>query len=172
MGVNMITVLFRRVSENLSWPIPGGIQTVPAFSRVRNELNGERPDPSRLPDIERGVSVSRTLGPVVMPRPFPLGTWEIYGIEASTDLWTKPRKVLTRAHQPVPIWRLNAKGEYDSPTGYFFDDWAYWWHWANGSHHTDGCGGIERYQDSVDFIDMVDRALKSNIPIQITCIDE
>lgn len=168
----MITVTFRRVSEHLSWPIPGGVRTVPAFSRVRNELNGERPDPSQLPDIEHGVSKDRTIGPVVMPRPFPLGTWQIYGIEASIDKWTAPRKVLTRAHQPVPIYKLDAKGQYAGPTGEFFDDWAYWIHFCNGSTHTDGCIGIAMAGDAEEFIDMVDRALKSGIPIQITAVDE
>lgn len=168
----MISVIFRRVSENLSWPIPGGTRTIPAFSRVRNELNNERPDPSRLPDVEKGVSHARTVGPVVMPRPFPLGTFDIYGIEASAEQWTKPRKVLTRAHQPVPIYKTDASGQYAGPTGEMFDDWAYWIHFCNGSSHTDGCIGIEKFQDSVDFIDMVDRALKTGIPIQIICIDE
>lgn len=168
----MITVVFRRVSENLSWPVPGGTRTVPAFSRVRNELNKERPDSGQLPDVETAVSQSRTVGPVVMPRPFPLGSWPIYAIEASAAQWTKPRKVLTRAHQPVPVWKLNDKGQYDSPTGTVFDDWGYWIHFCNGSSHTDGCIGVANLQDFLDFSVMVDNALKSGIPIQVTCVDE
>lgn len=168
----MITVIFRRITGTLTWPIPGGSRSVPAFSRVRNELNKKRPDPGRLPDVETGVSSTRTSGPVVMPRPFPLGTFEIYGIEESSQKWTQPKKILTRAHQPVPIWSLDDKGQYKSQTGAMFDDWAYWIHFCNGSKHTDGCIGVVSLQDFLDFADMVQKALFSKIPIQVICVDE
>ena len=168
----MITVTFRRVTGSLSWPIPSGSRSVPAFSRVRNELNKERPDPANLPDVETGVSSARTVGPVVMPRPFPLGTFAIYGIEASNQKWTQPKKVLTKAHQSVPVWKLNDKGEYDSPAGTMFDDWGYWIHYCNGSSHTDGCIGVVSLQDFLDFSDMVSKAISNGIPIQITGVDE
>jgi hypothetical protein len=169
----MIEVIFRRVSSTLSWPVPGGSRTIAAFSKVRNELNGERPDPSQLPDTETGVTMARTVGPVVMPRAFPIGSWPISGTEKSTEKWTSPLKVLTRAHQPVDVWETDAlTGNYTVKNGAQFDDWAYWIHFCNGSHHTDGCIGVVNLSEFQEFAAMVQNALSSGIPIQVTAVDE
>ncbi len=168
----MISVIFRRKSETLTWPVPGGERTIPAFSRVRNELNGKRPDPARLPDIERGVSAALTVGPVVMPRPYPLGSWLIYAAEPTDNQWMRPLKIKTRATQPVPVWNLKSDGSYGSDTGKTFEDWGYWIHFCNGSHTTDGCIGIVNSSDLAEFAAMVKNALESAIPIQVVAVDE
>jgi hypothetical protein len=167
----MIDVIFRRKSETMTWPVPGGWRTVPAFSRVRNELNGKRPDPTRLPDLETGITAGLNTGPVVMPRPFPLGAWQIYAVELSDNKWMKPVKIKTRATQHVQVWSLR-NGQYDQPTGETFSDWGYWIHFCNGSHTTDGCIGMVSLDDMKDLAAMVKNALDSAIPIQVVAVDE
>lgn len=152
--------------------MPQGPVTIGAFSEVRNELNGERPDPSRIPDIETGCNEDRSPGPVVMPRPFPLGTWPILGVEATANQWMQPNKIITGAHQPVPIYGTLPHGVYGDPTGDTFDDWCYWIHYCNGSHHTDGCCGVELLADFLAFCEAIENALASGIPCSITCLDE
>lgn len=174
----MIEVLFKRKSRTLSWPVPSGTRTVEAFSEVRNELNGKRPDPARLPDVETGLKRDRSKGPVVMPRPFPVGTWKILGVEDVVPgtpgaRWMQPVKVITDAHQLVDIWSTrNDTGQYHENTGEKFDDWCYWIHFANGSHHTDGCVGQTILQAQLDFAQMVRNALAQKIPITLKCTDE
>lgn len=168
----MISVLFNRKQRTLEWDVPGGRRVVEAFSEVRNELNGKRPDPARLPDTETGVSAGLTTGPVVMPRPYPAGTWQIYVAEATENKWMNPVKIKTRATQLVPVWSTKLDGSYDKPTGTMFSDWGYWIHFANGSHHTDGCIGVVRLEDFKDFLAMVRNALAEGIPIQVVAVSE
>lgn len=168
----MIEVIFRRKSRTLTYPMPQGPVTIEAFSEVRNELNGDRPDPSRLPDIETGCNQDRSPGPVVMPRPFPLGTWPIMGVELTDNEWMKPKKIITGAHQSIPVFSTKPDGTYGSWTGQMFDDWCYWVHFCNGSQHTDGCSAIEQLQDFLDFCQAIENALASGITCSITCLDE
>ncbi len=168
----MIEVQFKCAARALSWPVPGGSRTVEAFSDVRNELNGKRPDPSRLPDEVRGITKARTHGPVVMPRPYPTGSWEIYGVELSADKWTSPAKILTRANQWLDTWSVDPiTGQYTQKSGAQFSDWCYWIHYANRSHWTDGCIGVASLADFKEFWRMVQNALDSSIPISITTLD-
>lgn len=168
----MIEVQFKRAARSLSWPVPGGSRTVEAFSDVRNELNGKRPDPSRLPDVVRGIKKDRTRGPVVMPRPYPTGSWEIYGVELSTDKWTSPAKILTRANQWLDVWSVDPiTGQYMQKSGAQFSDWCYWIHYANGSHWTEGCIGVVSLDDFKEFWRMVQIALDSRIPLSITALE-
>jgi hypothetical protein len=168
----MIELIFRRKSRTLTYPMPQGPIMIEAFSEVRNELNGQRPDLSRLPDVETGCNQDRSPGPVVMPRVFPLGTFNVLGVEATDNQWMEPFKIITDAHQPVPIYTTKPDGTYGEPTGEWFDDWCYWVHFANGSGHTDGCTGIVQKPDLLDLAQAVKNALDSGIPVVITCLDE
>jgi len=168
----VIEVIFNRKARTLTWPVPGGSRTVEAFSEVRNELNGERPDPSRLPDIEHGIKSDRSVGPVVMPRPYPPGTFDIYGIETSAEQLTSPAKVLTSGNQWLDVWNVDqVTGQYAGKQGSQFSDWGYWIHFCNGSHHTDGCIGVVNLAEFKEFLAMVQNALDDGIPISVTCIE-
>ena len=122
-------------------------RSIAAFSVVRNELNGERPDSTKLPDVVYSENQDGAQGLPVMPRSFPIGTWNVTGYEPTSEQWLKPIKLITDAHQSLDIWALNPDGSYDKPTGQKIDDFGYRIHFANGSHHTDGCIGSETEDD-------------------------
>lgn len=133
---------------NLLWHRDQGVLSVggDAFdvtSIVRNEVNGWRKlhDPK---EVIRSVSRSRAQGPAVMPRPFPLGEWNITGIvfidDPASDFF--PLKILTDANQPLEIWDLDPTGGYAAPSGKKVIDWGYWLHWISWSTTTQGCGKV------------------------------
>ena len=112
-------------------------------SIVRNEVNGWRKlhDPK---EVIHAVMQDRTPGPPVMPRPFPLGEWDITGIDffddPSSDFY--PVKILTNANQPLNVWELDLDGGYASMTNKKVIDWGYWLHWISWSTTTQGCGKV------------------------------
>jgi|GEM_PF-3415166 hypothetical protein len=139
------------------------LRSIPAFSRVRNELNGTRSmkDPA---DVEYSENADGSRGKPVMPRPFPIGSWTITGIDdSSSEYWLKPFKLVTDAHQTLEVWALKPDGSYDGKafemvddgeggqkkvlTGETIEDYGYRSHYANGSTHTDGCIGQENEPD-------------------------
>ena len=138
------------------------LRSISAFSKVRNELNGERLlyDPR---DVEYSENEDGSRGRPVMPRPFPLGSWTITGIEATNELWLKPWKLITDAHQTLEVWALKPDGSYDGKafemvddgeggqkkvlTGETIEDYGYRSHYDNGSTHTDGCIGQKAEAD-------------------------
>lgn len=82
-----------------------------------------------------------------MPRPFPVGNWLITGKETTAETWLKPVKFITNATQDLDIWLLSDSGTYLRKSNYTIGDWGYRIHFANGSHHTDGCIGIQQLGD-------------------------
>jgi hypothetical protein len=122
------------------------LRSVPAFSKVRNELNGQRSfsDPN---DVEYSENSDGSQGTPTMPRPFPSGSWTISGIEATTEKWLQPYKLITNANQDLDVWALKPNGTYDKPTGEKIGDFGYRIHFANGSQHTDGCIGLYDVDD-------------------------
>jgi hypothetical protein len=123
------------------------VKQIAAFSAVRNEQNGERPDSSQLPDVEHSENADGSGGPPVMPRPFPLGEWTVSGFVKTAEKWLQPIKLITDAHQTLDVWALKDDGEYDEPNGETVEDYGYRIHFANGSHHTDGCIGLSLQAD-------------------------
>jgi len=123
------------------------IRELAAFSIVRNELNGERPDPSRLPDIFYSQNADGSQGKPTMPRPFPIGSWLVPGSARTDEQWLKPVKLITNAHQRLDVWKLKNDGTYDCQSGETIEDYGYRVHFANGSHHTDGCIGLVNLDD-------------------------
>ena len=118
-----------------------------AASHVRNELDKSRPDASSLPDVVYSFNADRSTGKPYMPRPFPLGIWSITSHEPTTEKWLQPVKLVTDAHQVLPIWALTGAGLYDHATTDMTDVWGYAIHYCNGSVHTDGCIGIKDLGD-------------------------
>ncbi len=89
-------------------------------SDVRNELNGRRllGNPK---EVVRAI-VNGRWGSPYMPRPFPLGTWRITGIEKTDNPEFAPLKIKTDAYQMVQTWELDAEGGYSNPTGEYVRD--------------------------------------------------
>jgi len=113
------------------------------WCKVRNEIDlmyvRRLHDPKEV--IYAIVNGQKTTYPY-MPRKFPIGTWEIIGIEASTDPIFAPFKIRTNADQLVETWTLDEKGGYDKPTGKKVLDGGYLLHCSN-SMTTHGCGRVE-----------------------------
>lgn len=123
------------------------LRSISAFSRVRNELNGGRPLPFKPDDVEHSETEDGSQGLPVMPRDFPRGSWTITGIEATNEMWLKPWKLITDAHQELDVYKLDAGGCYAGKSGQKVEDYGYRIHFCNGSTHTDGCIGQENAAD-------------------------
>ena len=141
--------------------------TFPAFSEVRNELTGERPDPSRLPDVEYSMPLGSGERLPVMPRTFPEGSWDIFEARQTDEKWLQPVKLMTNAHQKLNVWKLGSGGNYESQTDELVDDSGYRVHYCNGSHHTDGCIGLESLEDMKYLATVVQDALTNNERVQL-----
>lgn len=111
-------------------------------NRVRNEI-----DPAAVRRLHDKTEVRRSIvngqwGPPYMPRKFPLGEWEIIGIEYTSSPDFAPIKIKTNAHQLVHAWALDANGGYDHELPDTIDDSGYHLHWCEGSSATLGCGRV------------------------------
>jgi len=119
---------------------------IKAWSKVRNEINGYRPNPDRVkagnPDTFRITRADGSLGPVSMPKPFPIGEWNITGIvshpDKNKDGYLYPYYIATDAHQPLEIWETDENGFYVRGTGEFEEDYFYGAHFSTNDW-TQGC---------------------------------
>jgi hypothetical protein len=124
---------------------------------VRNEQNGRR-RLHELREVVRAV-VDGQYGPAYMPRPFPLGSWRVTAVEATTDPAYAPYKIRTDAHQMVETWALDAAGGYDHPTGEMVDDGGYHLHYAENSSTTLGCIRVGKH--TPDQVNALARSIKA-----------
>ena len=156
----MIEVHFRKSKEQLTVLQDGQVLlTLWAWSKVRNELDGERPNQAKLPDLFHSELKDRSQGPVAMPRPFPTGRWNLVSIEQSTDQFTQPIFIRTDAHQPLDVWALDSRGQYSHKTGQTVDDWGYLIHFPNGSNRTQGCTGMTYRNDIIKLCNVLEAAI-------------
>jgi hypothetical protein len=114
---------------------------------VRNELNGQRalsekPVYSENEDGGTGVPY--------MPRPFPIGSWEVVSVIPKTDPYEAPEFISTDAHQPVEEW-TEVLGHYGQKTGTMVEDYGYGLH-NSTSNTTLGCGRISRPEDRENLV--------------------
>ena len=138
-----------------------------ATNDVRNELNGRR----RLHDPKEVIRavVDGQWGPPYMPRQFPLGTWNVLRVEEqprTSGFW--PVKIVTDAHQPVKVWKLDEKGGYEAETDEVVMDSGYHLHWTpyNTTHGCIRVGG--QYTEEVLEVAMfVKRALQGGHKVQL-----
>lgn len=119
---------------------------------VRNEVNGWR-TPSQ---VIRSIPDNKP----VYPRPFPKGTWKIYGVEYTDDKEYAPVKIKTDAFHMLPVWELDSEGNYNTKTKEYTRDEAYWLHYSEGSTTTLGCIRLDSPHDAIMFANIVERELK------------
>jgi len=121
---------------------------------VRNELNGWRPLPYKDPadEIVRAITEENILTDIpVMPRPFPVGKWEITSVEDRHDKYRKPFLILTDAFQELDEWELTPEGGYDKPSGLKVKDYQYGIHFSESST-TQGCIKVHEIGDLVRLV--------------------
>ena len=121
--------------------------SIRVICNVRNELNGERslsesPVHSEDKNGDNGVPY--------MPRPFPLGVWNVLAILPKTNPYEAPEFISTDACQLVDEWitglDLAGKQHYIKPSGNQVMDYGYGLH-NSTSDTTLGCGKIDLRED-------------------------
>jgi hypothetical protein len=124
-------------------------RNIPCWSKVRNELNGYRPDPDKMKRDDADLFCITEPngrpggGPPSMPRPFPVGEWKITGVNPHPNPlenhgYLYPFYICTNAHQLLDVWELDDGGFYFRKTGEKKNDSAYGLHFST-SDWTQGC---------------------------------
>ena len=141
-----------------------GDKTIRVVCIVRNELNGERllSEKPVYSENEDGGT-----GEPYMPRPFPLGIWEIEAILPKTNPYEAPEFISTNAHQTVDEWSLK-DGHYGAKVGQV-EDFGYGLHNSTSST-TLGCGHILESQDRADLVAAIQAAWKDGdtVTLEVT----
>lgn len=132
---------------------------------VRNEINPYAVRRLHDPlEVRYTVTAGREKGDPYMPRQFPLGSWEITGVEwYAVSGFDKSEyglvRIRTNAHQKVQTWTLDKKGGYDKPTGFYVEDYGYLFHFAPNSNTTLGCGRVATQEQANKFAQLCQDAL-------------
>jgi len=122
------------IHSNSNW-------TCEASSIVRNELNGWRPNIKKIPSAEvvHMITIDNIESNIpVMPRHFPIGLWNVTGVQYRNDKWRAPLIITTDAYQVLDQWDLKANGGYANITNYKVNDYQYHLHFSQ-SNTTQGC---------------------------------
>jgi len=141
-----------------------GIYYVDVSCVVRNELNGRRPNPKKDPwkEVVYGITAdNRETSVPVMPRPFPVGLWNITWVQPRFDDYQKPYLIMTGAHQGLDVWELDKDGRYVKKTGDTFDDWMYGIHMKH-SNTSLGCITVE----SKHYFNMLRLAIEEELVLE------
>ncbi len=136
-----------------------------AWSKVRNELNGQRELTSIAVRSERENGEP---GVPYMPRVFPKGVWRVTHV-VDVDVsepYLYPYFIATDAHQPVEEWSTKYDGTYDKPTGRMVEDFGYGLHFST-SPTTLGCGRVERKDDIEALVEIVKPLLKAGEVVEL-----
>lgn len=141
-----------------------------AWSQVRNEINKHRPTDGQ-PDVFYTQNKDGSRGKPSMPRSFPVGKWEIIGVQDTDEPYLKPVKIMTNAHQMLDIWELDENGFYLRPTGQMVDDWGYRIHYFNGSGTSLGCAMVKQVFDINWIADKCRQAIKAGDTITLEVVD-
>jgi hypothetical protein len=134
-------------------------RTIPISCDVRNELNGRR--------YKNEVVLSIPHKKPVYPRTFPLGTWNVYRPAPRQSDYLRPFFIPTDAWQDLPIWKLDAKGQYLEPMKYTTKDEGYGLHFSTSST-TQGCIKITKLDDLLFLVDRINYELNSERRVIIT----
>lgn len=137
-------------------------------ANVRNEANGRRRLHEKA-EVVRAIVGGQYAGPY-MPRPFPLGTWLVVGVEWTNDRDYWPVKIKTNARQTVDIWELDARGGYDKPSGKTVMDEGYHLHHARDSKTTLGCGRIGTEAEARELGKMIEAALRRGEEVELRVV--
>ena len=134
--------------------LQAGDSQIRAWSKVRNELNGYRPNKEKNAagnsDVFYITRSDGSRGSPSMPRPFPAGKWKITGINEHPDKindgYLYPFYIATDAFQPLDVWELDNRGFYLQNTNKKENDYAYGIHFST-SDWTQGCLRVETEND-------------------------
>lgn len=118
---------------------------------VRNELNGERQLNEKAVFTERK---NGSEGLPYMPRPFPLGLWNVQKPLPKTNPYEAPFFIPTDAHQQVEFWLINTDGSYNKPSGQQIEDYGYGLH-CSTSQTTLGCGRVINRSDLENLLKII-----------------
>lgn len=103
-----------------------------ADSVTRNELNERRPL-GYAPQVVHAMTGNQYDKIPIMPRSFPVGTWDIWGIREkppeNTAMW--PFFIATEAFQALPAWDLDILGGYLEPSSKMIVDYGYGIHYSS-----------------------------------------
>ncbi len=135
--------------------------TFPISCVVRNELNGWRKKDQVIYSIPDNKPV--------YPRPFPKGSWKIYGVEYTKDTIFAPVKIKTDAFQMLPVWELDENGHYKRKTEEITKDTCYWMHYSKDFKTTLGCIRLNSPNDALKIAELVETHLKYEefIPLEV-----
>ena len=132
------------------------VKDIPASSIVRNELNRRRALHDKK-QVVHAITYDRYNKPPIMPRPFPVGVWDIHApVKVSPDdnEWLDPYFIPTSAVQRLDIWRLDRADGYDMPTGAHVIDKGYGLHYSE-SITTLGCIRIHNVNDLLWLVNVI-----------------
>lgn len=137
-----MTITWKKSNGYLSYADKSGVeQRINCWSKVRNELNGLRP---QKPLWAGTTDVYYATGDIAaMPRTFPVGTWKILGVKEHPDPtenhgYLYPAFIRTDAVSKVPEWLLDEQKRYLKPSGQLIDDRDLGLHFST-SDWTQGC---------------------------------
>lgn len=149
-------------------------RSIRVWSKVRNELNGQRPR-NGAGDVVYTTNADGSDGVPYMPRPFPIGNWNITGIVPHLTKadeikgYLYPYYISTDAWQMVDEWDLDQKGRYLKPSGRKVKDYAYGLHWPEFSQTTLGCGRFDTKDHLLSVVAELTEMLNhaKTIPLQV-----
>lgn len=139
---------------------------------VRNDLNGWRPNPKKVPKDEVVHMITkdnRESNVPVMPRTFPVGKWNILWIEARTNPYQRPFFIATDAFQPLDVWMLDENGGYSRKAGHTIMDYMYGLHYSS-SNTTQGCIKIHNLDDLDRLVEEINLELEKGIKPMIEVV--
>jgi hypothetical protein len=116
-------------------------KSVPFTCFVRNEVNGLR----AMNEVVYSVKSDGSQGPAIMPRTFPVGTWELKMPAPRSNPLLAPYFIPTTAWQVLDEWEVENRGTASQPemwyvqkTGRQVQDFAYGIH-CSTAHESWGC---------------------------------
>lgn len=127
---------------------------------VRNETNNRRKD-----EVVRSIPK----GLPIQPRTFPTGTWNVHRPLARTSDYLKPFFIPTDAWQMLPVWELDAKGNYRAPTDVCVRDEGYGLHFST-SRTTQGCIKTLNLVDLLFLVEHINKALDNKDTVILTVV--
>lgn len=140
-----------------------GDRSIPAWSKVRNELNG-----LRKPEE---VVYTEPVKKPYYPRRFPAGVWRVYQPVAhgSSEPYLFPWFIPTDAWQDVDVWEVK-DGRYFKKTGATYRDSGYGLHFST-SGTTLGCIRIGALDDLNWLVGQITGALKNKEEVTLEVVE-
>jgi hypothetical protein len=136
---------------------------IECWSKVRNELNGLRPNAEKMRVGKGDVFFTTPNDLASMPRSFPVGYWRIDSVIAhgdkEKDAYLYPFFIGTNAFQYLDVWSLDSRGFYVAKTGKRIKDVAYGAHFSV-SDWTQGCIRIADINDLLYMVPIVQEELR------------